>query len=145
MEVNFQEQIDRLDEDISEVEDFAEFVVLNGRNDLERKFRVAGKSHKSVIGQINSCVDSMEFALGGCLHNEIGLVNNCLENLYKALKSQNLEPVSEVIKKLLDSPKSNGGLGCSPGQYHGGQYNGDIFLIYVHEQLLCVSQDCFSI
>ena len=61
---------------------------------------------------------------GGCLHNEIGLVNDCLENLFKGLKRQKLEPVCQLIKTFLDSAKSDGGLGCTPAQYHGGQYNG---------------------
>ena len=124
MEKNFQEQIDSLEEDLSGIDNFTEFVVVEGRNDLERKFRDAGKKHRSVIGQNNSCVDSIDHLLGGCLHNEIGLINDCLENLYKGLKRQKLESVIEDIKSFVDSPKSRGGLGCTPAQYHGGQYNG---------------------
>ena len=130
MEKNFQEQIHSLDEDLSGVDNFAEFVVVNGRNDLERKFREAGKKHKSVIGQNNSGVDSMEKAMGGCLHNEIGLINDCLDNLHKGLKRQKLESVTEVLKSFVDTPKSRGGLGCTPAQYHGGQYNGKRRFIY---------------
>ena len=125
LKVKFKEQVECLGEGlISEVDNFAEFVVINGRNDIERKFRDFGKHHKSLIGQNNSAVDSIDFMCGGCLHNEIGLVNDCLDNLFKGLKRQKFENVCEVVKSFLDSAKSDGGLGCTPAQYHGGQYNG---------------------
>jgi hypothetical protein len=124
IEKDFQNQITQLNEDFGMVEDFTKFVVLNNRHDIERKFRDNGKNNNSVIGTVNTCVDSMEFIVGGGLHNEIGLVNDCLDNLYKGLKRQKLDTVCDTIKKFLDAPKSEGGVGCSPGQHHGGQYNG---------------------
>ena len=38
-----------------------------------------------------------------------------------------MEDVAEDIRTFLDSPKSAGGAGCSPGLHHGGQYNGENF------------------
>ena len=72
IETDFQNQIRQLNEDFGVVEDFTKFVVVNNRHDIERKFRDNGKNHNSVIGTINTCVDSMDFIVGGGLHNEIG-------------------------------------------------------------------------
>ena len=110
MEKNFQEQIDSLKEDLSGIDNFAEFVVVEGRNDLERKFREAGKKHRSVIGQNNSCVDSIDHLLGGCLHNEIGLINDCLENLYKGLKRKNWSLLLKISNHLWTAPSQGGDL-----------------------------------
>lgn len=116
-----------LEEKYKTVEEFFKYAVDNDRNDYERKFRVRGKHHDSVIGRNNSCVDSMEYVLGGGLHNEIGLVNDCLKILFDGLDGEELTAVPEEIRTFLDSPRSVGGAGCSPGQYHGGQYNGKRF------------------
>ena len=55
---------------------------------------------------------------------EIGIINDSLKLLFSALSSENMTQVCDNIKQYLDSPKSAGGAGCSPGQYHGGSYNG---------------------
>ena len=116
--------LEDLEEDFIDVSEFFEHVITNDRNDYERQFRVKGKYHNSVIGNNNSGLDSMEFALGGELHNEIGIINDSLKILFSDLEKENLNAVCTDIKQFLDSPKSAGGAGCSPGQYHGGQYNG---------------------
>ena len=108
-----------------DVDGFFDYVNVHERNDTERKFRTQGKHHKSQIGKVNSGVESMEFALGGELHNEIGVANDTLELLFKNLKSEELSSVCDDVKVFLDSPKSAGGAGCTPGQHHGGQYNGE--------------------
>ena len=41
-------------------------------------------------------------------------------------ESENLENVCDDIKHYLDSPHASGGAGCTPGQHHGGQYNGEL-------------------
>ena len=110
----------------SEVDSFFEWVNTNERNDVERQFRDNGKHYQSVIGKVNSCVDSMEFTVGGELHNEIGVGNDIIGLLLKELKKQKLEHAAEDLKKFLNSPKSAGGAGCTPGQHHGGQFNGEI-------------------
>ena len=125
MKGHLQDQIEDLDEDLSGVDDICDYVFKNDRNEIERKFRDRGKHHKSVIAKVNSGIESMEYALGGELHNEIGLSNDCIENLCKDLKTEKMETVCETIKTFLDSPKSADGAGCSPGQHHGGQYNGE--------------------
>ena len=66
----------------------------------------------------------MEHSLGGELHNEIGLANDWLKHLYSDLKSEKLDSSCSEIKQYIDSPKRLGGAGCTPGQHHGGQYNG---------------------
>ena len=128
MEKHLKDQIEDLDEieDFNDVDEFCEFVFNNDRNDIERVFRDKGKHHNSVIAKVNSGVESMDFAMGGELHNEIGLVNDMLGNLFKNLKSENMEDVCDDLKTFLDSPKSAGGAGCTPGQHHGGQYNGEL-------------------
>ena len=129
MDKNLQDEIKALNEtDLSDTGDFLDFVTKNERSDIERKFRNRGKHHKSIIGKVNSGIDSMEFALGGELHNEIGISNNCIDHLYEDLKNENLENVCDEIKISLDSPKSAGGIGCSPGQHQGGQYTGELGL-----------------
>ena len=122
--------IEDLEEDFPDVDNFFEHVIQNDRNDYERQFRVKGKYHNSIIGNNNSGVDTMECAPGGSLHNEIGLVNDSIKLLFKALESEQLETVCTAIKQYLDSPKSAGGAGCSPGQYHGGQYNGQCVVLF---------------
>ena len=128
IEKNLKNQIKGLGKDYDYLSDnvdkFFEFSEVNQRNDLERKFRVRGKNHKSIIGKVNSGVESMNHVIGGELHNEIGLCNNCLDLLFSDLKKEKLEKISDNIKVFLDSPKSAGGGGCTPGQHHGGQYNG---------------------
>ena len=119
-----------LQEDFTDVDNFFEHVIQNDRNDYERQFREKGKYHHSVIGNNNSGVVSMEMAPGGSLHNEIGLVNDSIKLLFRALESESLDQVCTVIKQFLDSPKTAGGAGCSPGQYHGGQYNGQCTLLF---------------
>ena len=127
MEKHLQDQISDLadlEEDFIDVGQFFDHVIQNDRNDYERQFRLKGKYHSSIIGNNNSGVNSMEFALGGELHNQIGIINDCLKLLFSALESENMDAVCTDIKQYLDSPRSAGGAGCSPGQYHGGQYNG---------------------
>ena len=119
-----------LDEKYKSIEEFHKYAIDNDRNDYERRFRVRGKHHGSVIGRNNSCVDSMEYVIGGGLHNEIGLVNDCLKILCEGLDSEELTSVPGDIRGYLDSPRSVGGAGCSPGQYHGGQYTGKSFQIF---------------
>ena len=105
IEKDFQNQIRQLDEDFGVVGDFTKYVVVDNRHDIERKFCDNGKNHNSVIGTVNTCVDSMEFIVGGGLHNAIGLINDCLDNLYKDLKRQKLEPICDIIKTFIDAPK----------------------------------------
>jgi hypothetical protein len=128
MKKDFEDQISDLKENLENEDNFIETLVESDRNDVERKFRIRGKKHHSVIGRNNSGIESLEFAIGGDLHNQIGICNDCIARLFEDLNSENLESVSEDIKTFLDSPKSSGGAGCSPGQHHGGQYNGEIFL-----------------
>ena len=113
-------------------EEFFKHAVDSDRNDYEREFRVRGKRHGSIIGRNNSCVDSMDFVIGGGLHNEIGLVNDCLKILFDGLDKEELDSIPGAIRSFLDSPRSDGGAGCSPGQYHGGQYNGRGCLFIFH-------------
>ena len=127
MNKDFEDQISGLKENLQNGDNFIETMVESDRNDVERKFRIKGKQHNSVIGRNNSGIESLEFAVGGDLHNQIGICNDSLTRLFEDLISENLESVSEDIKTFLDSPKSSGGAGCTPGQHHGGQYNGDIF------------------
>ena len=112
-------------ENITEVDDFVEYVNTEENHNIERQLREKGKFHNSVIGNNNSGIDSMHFALGGELHNQIGLCNDCIKNLFSDLKSESLDNVCDEIKHFLDSPHSAGGAGCTPGQHHGGQYNGE--------------------
>ena len=65
--------IQDLDPEVRESEQFFKYVIDNDVNSLERKFRDRGKHHCSVIGKNNSPCDSIQFCLGGSLHNEIGL------------------------------------------------------------------------
>ena len=57
-----------------------------------------------------------------------------------------MENICEKVKSFLDSPKSEGGAGCTPGQHHGGQYNGkDVAKIFnVHEELFKIVPDAFT-
>ena len=120
MKKHFEDQIADLNENFVDSDNFIEDAVESQRNDFERHFRNKGKTHKSIIGRNNSGVKSMDFCVGGELHNEIGISNNILEKLFDDLKSEDMEEVCDNIKTLLDSPKSAGGLGCSPGHHHGG-------------------------
>ena len=72
MKSHLEDQIEALDEDFDSIEAFSEAVFKDGRHDIERKFRDKGKLHGSVIGRVNTGVESMEYVLGGPLHNEIG-------------------------------------------------------------------------
>ena len=127
MEQHLKDQIGDFEdiENFAEVSDFVEFVNAEENHNIERQFREKGKYHNSIIGNNNSPIDSMHFALGGDLHNVIGLGNDCLKNLFNDLKSENLENICDDIKHFLDSPHASGGAGCTPGQHHGGQYNGE--------------------
>ena len=120
MEKHFQDQISDYPGDLSELSDggdFIEMAVKAGRNDIERRFRDKGKRHQSVIGQNNCGIESMDFTIGGELHNEIGISNNIIESLYSDLRNEGLGNISAAIKILLDNPKSAGGLGCTPGAH----------------------------
>lgn len=61
---------------------------------------------------------------GGDLHNQIGIGNDALSDIYKSLNSAGFNQVVCDIKKFLDSSKTVGGAGCTPAAHHGGQYNG---------------------
>ena len=93
------------------------------RNDVERKFRIRGKKNKSIIGRVTSGVEDMEHAVGGELHNTIGVGNNVLDLIFSDLRREKLDIVCENIKTFLDSPKTAGGAGCTPGAHQGGAYN----------------------
>ena len=125
-----------------DIDEFFHWVKINERNDVERQFRDKGKHNQSVIGKVNSCVDSMEYALGGELHNEIGVGNDCIEMLFKDLENQKMEHISTLLKVFLDSPKSEEGAGCTPGQHHGGQFNGKN-IKFIYESLACGTLDLF--
>jgi hypothetical protein len=70
---HLQDQVNDLNEDFDSIESFAEAVSRDERHDLERIFREKGKNHNSVIGRVQTGVESFEYVLGGPLHNEIGL------------------------------------------------------------------------
>jgi hypothetical protein len=91
--------------------------------ETERKMRTKGKNHASVIGRNCSPVESMEFSCGGELHNQIGVGNDALKQLFEALDDEVLSESKEEIKTVLNSCKAAGGVGCSPGQAHGGAYS----------------------
>ena len=61
---------------------------------------------------------------GGDLHNQIGLGNDALTDLYKNLSSAGFNQIVSDVKDFLDSSKTIGGAGCTPAAHHGGQYNG---------------------
>ena len=127
---NFAKQLQHLREDFSDIEDFTEYVVKNNRHDLERKMRDYGKECKSVIGPVNSCVESVNHIMGGGLHNEIGLVNDWIGHLYRSLEEQNMRHVCDDVKALINAPQSDGGVGCTPAQHHGGAYNGKHWIYF---------------
>ena len=124
MKVQLEGQIDDFGEDFENLDNFSETVFKYERHDVERSFRKKGKCHESVIGVVNSGVESMEYVLGGPLHNEIGIGNDVLDQLFSELSEKEMDPVSAVIKTFLDTSKVAGGAGCTPGQHHGGKYNG---------------------
>ena len=66
----------------------------------------------------------MQFVLGGPLHNEIGIGNDVLDQLLSELSEKGLESVCASIKTYLNTSKAENGAGCTPGQHHGGKYNG---------------------
>ena len=151
-----------LDEIHKTPEEFFKYAIDFDRNDYERQFRARGKLHSSIIGRNNSSASSMEYVIGGGLHNEIGLVNDCLKGLFDGLVKEELASVPGDIRGFLDSPRSQGGAGCSPGQHHGGQYNGKGYTFFppsnispfigkdaakifsLHEELFNLVPDTFS-
>ena len=122
------DQINQLDEEFEDRNNFIKTVFEDDRHDIERIFRERGKFHKSVIGEVNSGVESMEFVLGGPLHNEIGVGNDCLDLLLKELSDVKLDSICTLIKTYLNTSKATGGAGCTPGHHHGGKYNGTLNL-----------------
>ena len=126
MKVQLQSQIDDLGEEFEGLDNFSETVFKDERHDVERSFREKGKYHESVIGVVNSGVESMEYVLGGPLHNEIGIGNDVLDQLVDELSEKEMDPVCETIKTFLNTSKVAGGAGCTPGQHHGGKYNGKV-------------------
>ena len=93
MEQHLKDQISDIDglENMESVSDFFDHVSETENHNLERQFRTRGKHHESVIGKNNSAIESMIFACGGELHNQIGIANDSLKCLFKDLKSENLE------------------------------------------------------
>ena len=122
LEKHIKDQISDIDsvETFSDPGEFFDYVNKHDSNDIERKFRLKGKYHSSVIANNNSGIDNMEFVPGGELHNEIGLVNDWFKHLFCDLRSEKFETACCDIKQYLDSPKRSGGAGCTPGQHHGG-------------------------
>ena len=114
--------------------------------EFERKMRGKGKNHASVIGRNCSPLESMEFSCGGDLHNQIGCGNDALKQLFEALDDENLSETKDEIKTVLNSCKAAGGVGCSPGQAHGGAYSGkDITKIFCnHEKMFVKIPNCFT-
>ena len=142
LEKHFSDQVTNLG--YENVEDFESEVWEDVTS--ERKMRDKGKKHESVIGKNVSSVKSMEFVCGGELHNEIGVGNDALNHLYETLEEESFSEIKEETKTLLNSSKSAGGVGCSPGQAHGGQYNGkDIAKIFVsHEKIIDLIPNSFT-
>lgn len=64
----------------------------------------------------------------------LGKVNNALDDLYEELKKGDLEPITELVKDCIEAPKSEGGVGATPGKAHGGDLNGgDSLDVVVHQ------------
>ena len=126
MKAQLAEQIKELGEDQINVENFSDVVSKQERHDIERLFRVKGKNHESVVGVVNTGVESMDYVTGGPLHNEIGICNNILDQLLKELSDDGLTSVCSSIKSFLNASKAGGGAGCTPGHHHGGKYNGKL-------------------
>ena len=124
MKAQLEDQIAALDEDFQDVDNFIETVFTDERHDIERSFRENGKHHNSVIGIVNTGVESMQYVLGGPLHNEIGIGNDCLDHLLSELSDQRMGSVGASIQSFLNTSKVVGGAGCTPGHHHGGKYNG---------------------
>ena len=124
MKDQLEDQIAALDELFQDVDNFIETVFTDERHDIERSFRENGKHHNSVIGVVNTGVESMHYVLGGPLHNEIGIGNDCLDQLERELSDKRMGSVSASIKSFLNTSKAVGGAGCTPAQHHGGKYNG---------------------
>ena len=61
MNKDFEDQISGLKENLQNGDNFIETMVESDRNDVERKFRIKGKQHNSVIGRNNSGIESLEF------------------------------------------------------------------------------------
>ena len=84
--------------------------------------------------------------LGGDLHNQIGIGNDALCDLFKGLDKAGLSNVVCDIKNFLDSSKTIGGAGCTPAAHHGGQYNGkDIIKVFNnHDKIFKIVPDTFE-
>ena len=70
-----------------------------------------------------------------------------LKDLYDALEKENFTEAIDNIKSMLNSSKASGGVGCSPGQAHGGAYNGkDISKIISDHQKMFIGngQTCIQ-
>ena len=65
---NYQNQIRKLN--FSSIEEFKENVDMTECNEYERVFRNNGKKNKSVIGDNISGVNSLDYYVGGDLHNQ---------------------------------------------------------------------------
>ena len=68
MKSQLADQINDLGEDLINVDNFNEVVSKQERHDIERLFRLKGKSHGSVIGLVNTGVESMEYVIGEVLN-----------------------------------------------------------------------------
>ena len=125
MKCKLADQITRLHDDCITVENFDETVIKGEKHEVERIFRDRGKYHESVVGPVSTGVESMDCVVGGPLHNEIGIGNDLLDQLMKELAECELNSVCDEIKQFLNTSKAEGGAGCTPGQAHGGKYNGE--------------------
>ena len=146
MRIQLENQIKCLGEPFDSIEDFKEEVFKNGRHDLERMLRARGKKFQSVIGDVNSPVESFDYVLGGPLHNEIGISNDVLDHLIKELRDGGFDDVVRDINKFLTTPKVAGGAGCTPAQHHGGKYNGKdaVKILDHHSDLFRLVPETFS-
>ena len=140
MKTNLAGQIRRLGEDDISVDTFSELVIKEERHDVERLFRDRGKNHESVVGLVNTGVASMQYIIGGPLHNEIGLGNDLVDHLLAELTESGLGSTCDEIRNFLNTSKVDGGAGCTPGQHHGGKYNGR--LLYLHEYNVFCQTTC---
>ena len=95
MKKDFEDQISDLKDNFGDIDNFIESVVESDRNDVERSFRNKGKKHHSIIRRNNVGINSMECAVGGDLHNQIGISNDCIDRLYGDLKSEDLENICD--------------------------------------------------
>ena len=146
MRLHLENQIKELKEPFESVETFKRDVFENGRHDLERLMRTRGKKFTNVIGDVNSPVESFDFVLGGPLHNEIGIVNDVIEQLIRELNEAGLKDAVAEITKYLNTPKAAGGAGCTPAQHHGGKYNGKdaLKILDNHEEMFKLLPESFA-